>query len=118
MSYPWTHVYKAPVPANSTITEHRPGEKLARAVSEIQEVVVVEMSSEDDRLTVTKEGNNVTLSLGDDLGGGAEPDNKSIELNEDGKLQAKGLGTAQVRQPFQKISESGECGFDWVRAHD
>lgn len=118
MSYAWGNVYKAPVPADAVITEHRPGEKLARAVSEIQEVVVVEISSEDDRLKVTKEGNTVTLSLDEDLGGGAEPDNKSIELNAAGKLQAKGLGTAQVGQAFQKISQSGECGFDWVRAHD
>lgn len=118
MSYAWENVYKSPVPADAVITEHRPGEKLARAVSEIQDVVVVEISGEDDRLVATKEGNTVTLKFGDDLGGGAEPDGKSIELNDDGKLQAKGLSDALVGQQFTKISESGECGFDWTRAHD
>lgn len=113
----WAHRYRFPVPQGEVIHQHRPGEQLALAITEIQETVITDVSSPDGSINVGRNGGAVELSAATvgGGGGGAAPDERTIITDADGLLSLMERDTALPGQVFCRKAD-GTYGFDFVRA--
>ncbi len=88
ISHQWQNRYRAPIPGGAVISTEKPGEKIARAVTEIQGVI-------DSLLGQDGKGNDVLT-----------------RSDVDSLIVTDGASVGQVYQ----ITSAGTAGFDWVRA--
>ncbi len=94
----WFHRYRpVDIGTQEVIHEHTPGRKIAEAITELQEKVVADIAAVNlsglVTLNVTREGNQVVLTIDDLLPEGGEQ-----------------------YQVLQRDS-GGNAVWDWVRAH-
>jgi hypothetical protein len=106
----WVHTYREQqVPPGGTITRDTPGKKIAKAITEIQELALT----------------NADLKLGDGLDGKAEIENNRllIRLNLTGAAASTattGGGLPDGGEQYQVLQRdaTGAAVWDWVRAVD
>lgn len=121
----WLHEYvTALLAGNPVITDHKPGDKIAKAITEIHDVVITDVTINVKGMEEVKaEVIENTLELTGEITGGV-----TMESFEERIFENKGtedepkislLGhPAEKYMVFQILDYEGKCGFDWVRAHE